>query len=228
MAISKRAITTVAEMKQFIEDSGFFDTVTLDMTGGTNYEKIVCSDADSNTVFMIENLGGSAAKWYGYADATNSVYEQVGGVYCTAYSTAKGLLFINGYSSSDQRGAACVVSKTNNGAYCVLLPKDNKCTWGGTITKAVDQQAIAWGDSAPYTNLVNPGIVTPSNNSGYVVTETANQTIFLPIATHSAYGTPSFFADTFFMPISQYRIECVFEIDGVYYVTDGFVALRDE
>lgn len=223
MAITKKVISTYSEMAQFLEDSGFFDSVEDDTSTNT----IKCKDADNNIVFAIQDLS-SAAKWYGYADASHSVYEQVGGVYCTAYSTAKGLLFINGYSSSDQRGAACIVSKTNNGAYCVLLPKDNKCTWGGTITKAVDQQAIAWGDSAPYTNLVNPGIVTPSNNEGYVVTETANQTIFLPIATHSAYGTPSFFADAFFLPISQYRIECVFEIDGVYYVTDGFVALRDE
>lgn len=223
MAITKAVITTYAEMAQFLEESGFFDSVEDDTSTNT----IKCKDADDNIVFAIQDLS-SAAKWYGYADANNSVYEQVGGFVCTAYSTAKGLLFINGYSSNDQRGAACIVSKTNNGAYCVLLPKDNKCTWGGTITKAVDQQAIAWGDSAPYTNLVNPGIVTPSNNSGNVVTETANQTVFLPIGTHSAYGTPSYFADAFFLPISQYRSETVFTADGVKYITDGFACLKDE
>ena len=223
MAISKKAITTYAEMFDFLDESGFFDTVEDDTSTNT----IKCKDADGNTVFAIKDLG-SAAQWYGYADASNSDYEQVGGVYCTAYSTAKGLLFVNGYSSGSSVGAACVVSKTNNGAYCVLLPKDTKSAYGGSIHKAIDQKAIAWGDTAPFTNLVNSGVVVTAHNSNVPVTETANQTIFLPIATHSAYGTPSFFADAFFMPISQYRIECVFEIDGVYYVTDGFVALRDE
>ena len=139
MAITKQIITTFAEMAQFIEDSGFFDSVVYDDSG---YGLITCKDADDNTVFAIEGLS-SAAKWYGYADASNSVYEQVGGVYCTAYSTAKGLMFVNGYSSGAQYGAACIVSKTNNGAYCVLLPKDLKYEFNSTTYKAIDQKAIA-------------------------------------------------------------------------------------
>lgn len=228
MAISKSIIGSMSDMAEFLDTSGFFDDVVFDETGGTGYEKISCKDADNNIVFEIENMGSSAAKWSGFARYETSVYEQVGGITCTAWSTANGVMFTNGYSSSSHKGAACIVSKTNNGAYCVLLPKDNKCTWGPPITKAIDQQAIAWGDSAPYTNLVNPGIVTPSNIEGNVVTQTANQTIFLPIATHSDYGTPSYFADAFFLPISQFRSETVFEIDDVKYVTDGFVCLRDE
>ena len=214
-------------MAQFIEDSGFFDTVELDETGGTGYEKIYCKDADDNTVFAIIGVGSAAAKWYGYADAVNGVYEQVGGVYCTAYSTAKGLMFINGYAVGSQRGAACVVSKTNNGAYCVLLPKDTKSAYGGSIHKAIDQQAIAWGDSAPFTNTVNSGVVVTGHNGSDPVVETANQTIKLPIGTHSAYGTPSYFADAFFLPISQYRSETAFTVEGVKYVTDGFACLKD-
>lgn len=223
MAITKKLITSYDEMVDFLDDSGFFASVEDDTTTST----IKCKDADGNVVFAIKHMG-SAAQWYGYADATNSVYEQVGGVYCTACSTAKGLMFVNGYSSSSQRGAACVVSKTNNGAYCVLLPKDTKSAYGGSIHKAIDQQAIAWGDAAPFTNLVNSGVVVTGHNASDPFTETANQTIFLPIATHSAYGTPSYFADAYFLPISQYRSETVFSVDGVKYVTDGWVCLRDE
>lgn len=223
MAITKKLITTYAEMAQFIEDSGFFDSVEDDTSTNT----IKCKDADDNIVFAIKDLV-SAAQWYGYADANNSISEQVGGVYCTAYSTAKGLMFVNGYASDSQRGAACVVSKTNNGAYCVLLPKDAKSAYGGSIHKAIDQQAIAWGDSAPFTNTVNSGVVVTGHNGSDPITETANQTVTLPIATHSAYGTPSYFADAFFLPISQFRSETVFEIDNVKYVTDGWVCLRDE
>lgn len=223
MAITKKLITTYAEMAQFLEDSGFFDSVEDDTSTNT----IKCKDADDNIVFAIQNLG-SAATWYGYANANTSASEQVGGFYCTAYSTAKGLMFINGYSSSSQRGAACVVSKTNNGAYCVLLPKDTKSAYGGSIHKAIDQRAIAWGDAAPFTNLVNSGVVVTRHDGKDPITETANQTITLPIATHSAYGTPSYFADAYFLPISQYRSETVFSVDGVKYVTDGFACLRDE
>lgn len=223
MAITKKLITTYAEMVDFLDDSGFFASVEDD----TNTNTIKCLDAGDNIVFAIQNLS-SAARWYGYADANTSASEQVGGFYCTAYSTAKGLMFVNGYAASSHRGAACIVSKTNNGAYCVLLPKDNKSAYGSSTHKAIDQQAIAWGDTAPFTNLVNSGVVVTGHNGSDPITETANQTIFLPIATHSDYGTPSYFADAFFLPISQFRSETVFEIDDVKYVTDGFVCLRDE
>lgn len=222
MAITKQIITTFAEMAQFIEDSGFFDSVVYDDTG---YGLITCKDEDDNTVFAIEGLS-SAAKWYGYADASNGVYEQIAGVACTAYSTSKGLMFMH---TGSHDGAPCIVSKTNNVAYCVLLPTDNKATWdSGVYFMATDQKAIAWGDVAPLTNLVNSGVVVTGQNNSVAVMETANQTIFSPIATHSAYGTPSYFADAFFLPISQFRSETVFTVDGVKYVTDGFVCLRDE
>ena len=228
MAISKSIIGSMSAMAEFLDDSGFFDDVVFDETGGTGYEKISCKDADNNIVFEIENMGSNAAKWSGFAGYSASVYEQVGGVTCTAWSTAKGLMFTNGYSSSDHNGAACIVSKTNNDAYCVLLPKDNKAEWASTVYKAIDQKAIAWGDVSPLTNLVNSGVVVTGQSNYVPITETANQTIFLPIATHSDYGAPSYFADAFFLPISQFRSETVFEIDDVKYVTDGFVCLRDE
>lgn len=222
MAITKQIITTFAEMAQFIEDSGFFDSVVYDASGDGS---ITCKDADNNTVFAIIGVDAGAAQWYGYADASNSVYEQIGGsVRCTAYSTAKGLMFVN---PGSHNGAPCIVSKTNNGAYCVLLPTDNKGTWASSVLHASNQKAIAWGDVAPFTNLVNSGVVITGQSSDIPTMETANQTVFLPIATHSAYGTPSYFADAFFLPISQYRSETVFTADGVKYVTDGFACLKD-
>lgn len=221
MAITKQIITTFAEMAQFIEGSGFFDTVVLDSSGNGS---VTCKDEDGNTVFAVIGVGSAAAKWYGYADASNSVYEQIAGVACTAYSTAKGLMFMH---TGSHDGAPCIVSKTNNGAYCVLLPTDNKGTWASSVYHAQSQKAIAWGDVAPFTNLVNSGVVITGQSSDIPTMETANQTVFLPIATHSAYGTPSYFADAFFLPISQYRNETAFTADGVKYITDGFACLKD-
>lgn len=224
MAITKAVITAYAEMAQFIEDSGLFDSVVYDASGDGS---ITCKDADDNTVFAIIGIDAGVAQWYGYADASNGVYEQISGsVRCTAYSTAKGLMFVN---PGSHNGAPCIVSKTNNDAYCVLLPTDNKGTWSSGVYHAMNQKAIAWGDVAPFTNLVNSGVVITGVQSNYYpVFETANQTVFLPIVTHSTYGTPSYFADAFFLPISQFRSETVFSIDGVKYVTDGFACLRDE
>jgi hypothetical protein len=221
MAIAKKIITTYAEMAQFIEDSGFFDTVELDETGNGS---VTCKDADGNTVFAIIGVGTNAAKWYGYADASNSVYEQIYGVGCTAYSTANGLMFMH---PGQYDGAPCIVSKTNNGAYCVLIPTDSKVAWNVNLFKATNQKAIAWGDVAPFTNMVNSGVVVTGQSNNIPIMETANQTVFSPIATHNPYGTPSFFADAYFLPISQYRSECVFSVDGVKYVTDGFACLKD-
>lgn len=221
MAITKAIITSPAEMAQFIEDSGFFDTVVLDSSGNGS---VTCKDEDGNTVFAVIGVGSAAAKWYGYADASNSVYEQISGFACTAYSTAKGLMFVN---PGSHKGAPCIVSKTNNGAYCVLLPTDNKGTWASSVYHAQSQKAIAWGDVAPFTNLVNSGVVITGQSNDIPTMETANQTVFLPIATHSAYGTPSYFADAFFLPISQYRNETAFTADGVKYITDGFACLKD-
>ena len=219
MAITKQIITTYAEMAQFLDDSGFFDSVVYD---SEDTGSIACKDEDGNTVFAIVPQG-TAARWYGYADASNGVYEQIAGVACTAYSTAKGLLFVN---TGAGNGAACVVSKTNNGAYCVLLPADYKIAGQSNYANA-KQKVIAWGDAAPFDRTVVSGVAF-SSVSGWTCTPYVwNQTVFSPIPTQSAYGTPSCFADAFFLPISQFRSETVFTVGQVKYVTDGFVALKD-
>lgn len=227
MAITKAVITTYAEMAQFIEDSGFFDSVVYDESGGGGYGSITCADEDGNTIFELRSVSSVELQWYGYADSSNSVYEQTdtNGISCTAYSTACGLMFMH---AGHYDGAPCIVSKTNNGAYCVLLPTNNKGTWSSNVYHAVNQKAIAWGDTTPFTNLVNSGAVITGQSNDIPTMETANQTVFLPIVTHNTYGTPSYFADAFFLPISQFRSETVFSIDGVKYVTDGFACLRDE
>lgn len=210
MAITKQNITTLAELAAFIDDSGFFDSVTFASS------IISCYDADANLILKIDGSGYGNIR--AYADDTN--YNECGfsggnnWFKCTAYSTEKGIMLAgvnNGFGSS------LVASKTNNGKYGVLLPNPYRISDGILTT----QYAIAWGDSAPFTGVVFCGAPNP--------TQTDNQTIFMPIATHAALGEKSYFADAFFLPVSQYRIECVFsDENGVKHVTDGFVCLRDE
>lgn len=213
MAITKQAISTLAELAAFIDDSGFFDSVTF---GSDNI--ISCYDADGNLILRID--GSTYGEVRAYADAEN--YNIMGfsdtssrnWFKCTAYCTEKGIMLARMMNGS---GSSLVASKTNNGKYAVLLPNAAR-TSGNTPTT---QQAIAWGDSAPFTGVVICG----APNS----TQTDNQTQFMKIMTHAALGQKSYFADAFFLPVSQYRIECVFsDENGVKYVTDGFVCLRDE
>lgn len=219
MAISKVVITSLSEMANFIEESSFFASVVYDDTAGS----LACKDTDNNIIFVVQ-VNPNITNWTAYADASNYITEEMSGaasVSCTAYSTAKGLIFMNGTNGN---GAACVISKTNNNEYCVLLPASDKYLVMTTARVAsVPQKVIAWGDVAPFTPTVTAGF-TLLNNAAPV----ENQTVLLPIATHNEYGKPSFFADAFFLPISQFRSECVMTIDGIKYVTDGFVCLRDE
>lgn len=208
MAITKQKITSLAELYAFIYDSGFFASTEY------NSGYISCYDEDGNLILKID--GSAYGNIKAYADATHyNEYAFVGGDWakCTAYSTSKGILLA---SMANGNGASLIASKTNNGNYAVLLPNRLRIS-DGVLTA---QQAIAWGDAEPFTGVVFCG--APN------ATQTDNQTIFLQIATHSAFGHKSYFADAFFMPVSEYRIECVFtDENGVKYVTDGFVCLRD-
>lgn len=208
MAITKQVITTFAELASFITNSGFFGEVTF------NGDVISCYDGDENLI-LVFNLSNSTIR--AYADSTNSEYVTMasGNWYrCTAYKTAKGFMLSR---MNDGNGFSLIASKTNNDKYAVLLPSTNRFS----SDYVVPQYVVAWGDSPPVSGRVSCGAATS--------TQLDNQTLFMPIATHAALGEKSYFADAFFLPVSQYRVECVFtDENGVKYVTDGFACLRDE
>ena len=214
MAITKSVITSGSEMKAFLEASGFFGSVTID--GLTN---ISCYDEDSNKVFGTSNYG---ANWEAYADTNN--YKRISnlGWSCTGYSTSKGILLI---PDGDNK-LPCIISKTNNGAYCTLLPGTGIAYVNTNNVCTTDVQfAVGWGDVSPFYENVYSGVAaSPGTKAGLVV---SNQTILCPIPTRGGYGEPSYFADAYFMPVSQYRTEGVIDINGVKYVTDGIACLRD-
>jgi hypothetical protein len=208
MAITKQVITTGEELASFITNSGFFGEVTF------RNDIISCYDGDENLI-LVFSLSNKTIR--AYADSTNSEYVTMTSdnwYRCTAYKTAKGFMLSR---MNNGNGFSLIASKTNNDKYAVLLPTISRFS----DDYVVPQYVVAWGDSPPVSGRVSCGAATS--------TQLDNQTLFMPIATHAALGQKSYFADAFFMPVSQYRVECVFtDENGVKYVTDGFVCLRDE
>lgn len=210
MAITKTAINySSTAIQTFLQGCApdFFASVEI---SGSD---ILCKDSDGNTVYKCTpSTSGDTGNWghYGYADASNSVSVTTGylGVK-TAYKTVKGIMLICNNS------AAVIISKTNNDEFCVLIPDPSQAA---ATALANPYQVVAWGDETPLTDTVNSGY----NSAVW------NQTVFCPITTHATFGEPSYFADAFFTPISQYRTESIIIIEGVYYITNGYVALRDE
>lgn len=199
MAITKTYLNSdMTALQTFLNDSGLFDSVTLDDS------TVTCQDADGNTLVTFAKNGNQATvTLYASASVSQSISHQ-SAPFTYGYSCSNGLLL---QSSSGNYAGYELITKTNNDKIAIV---------SSSTASATNAYAIAWGDAAPlsnfqYTeNVRNQTIVCPfaTNSAEGTVSYTPNAG-FMPFGQYYNMGYGKII------------------IDGVTYLTNGHWVIKD-
>lgn len=199
MAITKTYINSdMTALQTFLNDSGLFDSVTLDDS------TVTCKDADGNTLVTFAKSGNSTTvTLYASASVSNSVTHS-SSTPTYGYSCSNGLLIQSG---SGNYAGYDLITKTNNDKIAIV---------SSSAPSATNGCAIAWGDAAPLSNFQysentrNQTIVCPfaTNSDEGTVSYTPNAG-YMPFGQYYGMGYGKIV------------------MDGVTYLTNGHWVIKD-
>lgn len=215
----------LSALKTVLEDSGYFDTVTVESTGGVGKLTAVKNDL---TFYLGDGFGAGASSGRWGVKA-----QSVGTEYCWSpaednrYATIcrPDIAYIcSGGISIKCRIGRIVITKTNNGKTAVLFPENHE--YNGTDEQLSDSTnatiaAIAEGDTDTFKYF--------RNNCSYATGgRRFNQTYLVPIPTNAGMGTRSYTSQAALLFLPQTRDHCNFTYNNKRYFSDGYYAIEDE
>lgn len=222
MAITKKFINAdQTKLKTFLEDSGFFGSVTVDSsTQGGPY--ICMYDDDDNLLCMISK---EKCRLYwddstDYLEITLATGASNGGV-TYAYSCPNGIMLA--CHQNQNYNSYVMVTKTNNDKLAFIVSFTGSSESTGAHVK--NFFPIAWGDDGtlahPSGSVYNQFTITPNVRT---------QTQITPFVTYAEEGTLSYTPNAGWFSASQNYGSGDGKIttdDGVY-ISNGYWAIKDE
>lgn len=222
-------------LKQFLEESGYFDSVTIEENvtyNSIDYLNLITCEASGGVTLRIGNMNTHTTgnytdtyvidyanensiheDWYGYkrqnlsSDAVRTALCPVYGYQCSGGFT----LIMN--------AARMIVTKNNHYEIVVALTTNDMNKGGNASynieTAAKQITAYASSDVLP--------VVRHNTN-----TTIGTQTSLSPICTSADYGQTSYTTTAFWMDYKQHDAVGWFMYDGKRYFSDGYFAILDE
>lgn len=215
----------LSALKTVLEESGYFDSVTLDSSGtiGT----LTCEIGDLIFYFGDGFPGGDAysGRWGIYVKSTETEFcwsAKNDATFADYMYPVTAYICSGGISIKCKRGRI-VISETNNGKTAVIFPENH--TNNGTDEQKTEATmgsvaAIADGDTDSFKFLMN-------NCNYYTAGRRYTQTYLVPIPTNPAVGTVSYTPTVALLYLPQTRDVCNFAYNSKRYFSDGYFAIED-
>ncbi len=221
MAIEKyyfnqASVTANAEdVKQFIESSGYFDSVELDVTTSTYFPTVICSVGNASLKFTISGGDTTSGAVFYLVTESGFVYDGTNRYYTAGFSNK------SSYGIKTEYGLFIYYNSTHH----IFITKSDKDTVAINATWRYGTSGNS--SSSVETRYCRCDLINSKSTSGTDLTTksmSAALTTLVPLVLPSACYTPNLY----FMPFSQYvGIVGILEIDGIKYFSDGYCCLKE-
>ena len=212
----------LSALKTVLEESGYFDTVTLESTGGVG--KLTCVKNDLTFYLGDGFTDAYNGRWNVGAESAGTSYSWIANdSQLSTYNYPDTVYECSGGISIKCRIGRILITKTNNGKTAVVFPENH--TNNGTDEQRSDATmgsvaAIAEGDTDSFKFFMN-------NCNYYTGGRRYTQTFLVPIPTHPAYGTVSYTPTAALLFCAQTRDVTSFSYNQKQYFSDGYFAIED-
>ena len=220
---------SLAALKAVLDQTDYFDEVTLNTVTSQGNGDILCMSGD--LAFRLGGYIGDSSYWVigagivGSAVATytrdsNSYGNQADYRPAVAYACEKGISILCDRGriliTKNNSGKTVVAFGENSPAQTISDPAEKTAAVMGTIC------AIADGDADTYKFLIN-------NCSAYTYQHRRlfNQTLIIPIPTQAGFGTVSYTNSAGLLFLPQTLDVCNFMYKGKRHFSDGYFAIED-
>lgn len=229
MAIQYTLDGSLSALKSVLDQTDYFDEVTLNSVTSQDNGDILCMSGD--LAFKLGGYIGGSGNWAigaGIVGSAVTTYTRNSSSYdnSTDYRPFVAYVCEKGISVFCDRGRI-LFTKNNSGKTVVAFgeqspvqsisdPAEKTAAVMGTIC------AIADGDSDTYKFFIN-------NCSAYTYNyrRLFNQTFIIPIPTQAGFGTVSYTDHAGLLLLTQTLDVCNFTYNGKRYFSDGYFAIED-